>query len=62
MNNTVFGRTIENVRKYRNLENIETCHNTKKQKLFDVRTKFSYYKVFDTISVSNRNVKKCRYL
>ena len=41
-NNAVFEKTIENVRKQR----YWTYHNRKKEKLFGVRTKLSYYKIF----------------
>ena len=47
MNNAAFRKTMENMRKYR----YQTCHNRKKKKLFGVRTKLSYYKVFHRISI-----------
>ena len=49
---------MENVKKKRN----QTCHNRKKKKLFDVRTKLSYHKVFHRISTGNRNAKKNQIL
>ena len=35
----------------------QICHNRKKKKVFGVRTKLSYNKVFYRISISNRNEK-----
>ena len=45
MNNGVFGKTMENMKKHM----YWTCHNRKKKK--------SYYKTFDRMSISNRNEK-----
>ena len=50
INYVVFGKTMENVRKH--------IVTKRKKKLFGVRTKLSYYKVFHRTSFSNRNRKK----
>ena len=53
MNHAVFVKTTEHLRKQR----YQTCHNRKKKKLFGVRTKLSYYKVFHRKFISNGNEK-----
>ena len=53
MNNGVFGKTMENVRKHR----YQACNNWSKKELFGFRTKQSYIKIFFRKCVSYRNEK-----
>ena len=51
MNNSVFEKAMENVRKHRHL----ACNNRKKKETFSVRTKLSYSKRVFKKLVINRN-------
>ena len=53
MNDAVFGKTVENVRKQR----YKTYNNRKNKELFSITNKFSYYTVFHRKVISNRNEK-----
>ena len=54
MNNSVFEKTKNNVAKRRDLKLVTT---EKKEKLIVVRSKLSYYKVFQGIFIDDRNEK-----
>ena len=51
MTNSVFEKTMENMRKHRDI------NNRKKKELFSIRTKLSYDKVFRKRFISNTNEK-----
>ena len=57
MNNAVFGKTMENVRKHRDIKLVTT---ERRRNYLASEPNLSYYKVFHRTSISNKNEKKSR--
>ena len=55
MNNTIFGK---NFGKCEKTQIYKTCHNRKKNQIFGVRNKVSYYKASHRKFIRNRNETK----
>ena len=59
MNNAVFGKTMENVRKHRDIKLVTT---ERRRNYLASEPNLSYYKVFHRTSISNKNEKKTEIL
>ena len=57
MNSAVFGKTVENVRKYRHIKLV----TTERKRNYVVSEPKSHHKVFYRTSISNRNEKRDTY-
>ena len=50
-------KKAKNYGKFQKTQKYKTCYNRKKENLFSIRIKFSYYKVFHRKFISNRKYK-----
>ena len=57
MNNAIFWKNYE---KCEETQKYQTWNNRKEKKLFSIRTKLSYYKVFHRIFISNASEKNSK--